>query len=50
MARRIVKQYSRKDQPKRDEEGEQDLHNAVEEMGGKDEYVAVASIRLENLT
>ena len=49
MARRIVKQYSWKDQPKRDEEGEQDLHNAVEEIGGKDEYVAVASVRLGGL-
>ncbi len=50
MARRIVKQYGRKDQPERDEEGEKDLHNAAEEMGRKDEYVAVAGVHLEDLT
>lgn len=50
VARGIVKQYGRKDQPKRNEEGEQDLHNAAEEIGGEDEYIAIASIHLEDLT
>lgn len=48
MARRIVKQDGRKDQPNWDEEREKDLHNPAEELRGKDEYVGVVSICLGN--
>lgn len=50
MAGRVVEKDGREDQPQGDEEGEQDLHDAVEEIGWEDEDVAVASFGLEKIS
>ena len=47
---RVVEKDGGEDQPQGDEDGEQDLHGAVEEIGWEDEDVAVASFGLEKIT
>lgn len=49
MAGRVVEKDSGEDQPQGDKEGEQDLHDAVEEIGWEDEDVAVAGFGLEKI-
>ena len=50
MAGRVVEKDSGEDQPQGDEEGEQDLYSAIEEIGWEDEDVAVASFGLEKIS
>ena len=50
VAGRVVEKDGGEDQPQGDEDGEQDLHGAGEEVGWEDEDVAVASSGLEKIT
>lgn len=50
VAGRVVEKDGGEDQPQGDEECEQDLHDAVEEIGWEDEDVAVASFGLEKVS
>lgn len=50
VAGHVVEKDGGEDQPQGDEEGEQDLHDAVEEIGWEDEDVAVASFGLEKVS
>ena len=50
MAGRVVEKDGGEDQPQGDEEGEQDLHDAVEEIGWEDEDIAVAGFGLEKIS
>ena len=50
VAGRVVEKDGGEDQPQGNEEGEQDLHDAVEEIGWEDEDIAVASFGLEKIS